>query len=847
LRPDPTPSLVYVLTASPAQGPTASSVVLNEGLDDAVVELLFANARTGEIITVMVAITLAASQWPTLGGLRAGGWLLAMVLVVLARSALRRAYRQRSVQAGDSGWWGHAFTVGAVATGLLWGLAGQVLMVSPALEHSFIILMCIAGMTSAAVPYLAPLPRTFHLYAAAAVLPTALRFLSGGTPLYVSIGALMVVYMLGIQRSAQLFGRWLREAHRLARNEATKAAELEVMTRELAEVHERAQAETARRLELERGRADLEAEINASLATVVDERTAELRQTLAAMTATREQLDSALVAGRLALFEVDTRSRAVKLSEHWSQMLGGAATGTITTMQELMLLTHADDRPAIRRAYRDALRGSSNGYVVDHRVRDLNGGWLWIESRARVASRDEKGRTLALVGTNCDISARKENESRLRHQAYHDPLTGLANRAFLRERLQEMIYRAERNNHSLAVLCLDLDHFKVINDSNGHAAGDQLLRAAAARLSNSVRQGDVVVRLGGDEFAVLLEGPLHTETIAAIARKILSRISSPITVDEHEHALSTSIGVSCFPTDGRTPDELLTRADLAMYSAKEAGRNDFRFFTAELHEQIQEKAQLMAGLQSPFLQQQLWLAYQPRVNSDSGEVLGVEALLRWSHPELGEISPERFIPLAEQTGIIVQLGEWALRTACTQFRAWCDAGIGLQRVAVNLSMRQLLEPDLVERIAAILDEQGLAPQQLELEITESMAMQHPEAVLETLSRLDSRGVRIGLDDFGTGYSSLAYLKRFPIDDLKIDRAFVSGVPHDAEDVAIARAILALARSLDLTPVAEGVETIEQRDFLQAEGCREMQGYLYGEPRPAAALQLTRRVGAALAG
>ena len=519
-------------------------------------------------------------------------------------------------------------------------------------------------------------------------------------------------------------------------------------------------------------------------------------------------------------------------------MLGGPARVTVTTMHELLLLTHPDDRPAIRRAYREARRGTLNAYVVDHRVRDTQGGWLWIESRARVVSRAANGGNLVLVGTNCDISARKENEGRLRHQAYHDPLTGLANRAFLRERLQEMIYRAERQHHTLAVLCLDLDHFKVINDSSGHAAGDELLRAAAARLSNSVRQGDVVVRLGGDEFAVLLEGPLHTDAIAIIAHKILNRISSPITVNEREHVLSTSIGVSCFPADGRTPDELLTRADLAMYSAKEAGRNDFRFFTTALHEQIQEKALLMAGLQTAIPQQQLWLAYQPRVDSRTGVVQGVEALLRWSHPQLGEIEPERFVPLAEQTGIIVQLGDWALRAACAQLRRWCEAGITLERVAVNLSMRQLFEPDLVDRVVVILNEYGLAPQQLELEITESMAMQHPELVLDTLARFDQLGIRIGLDDFGTGYSSLAYLKRFPIDDLKIDRAFVSGVPHDAEDVAIARAILALARSLGLTPVAEGVETIEQRDFLQAEGCREMQGYLFGEPRPASALDFT---------
>ena len=825
----------------------AQAIAPNLGCDDAGVELLYANARAGEMISLVVAFILATGRWQEMGTLHAGGWLAAMLSVVLARGALRRAFHRRVPIAGDSRQWGRAFAVGAVTTGLLWGMAAQVLLTSPALDQSFVVMLAIAGMTSAAVPYLAPVPLVFHLYAAAAVLPAALRFLLGGTPLFVSIGALLVIYLIGIQRSAHLFGRWLLEARRLAHETSNKAAALETVTRELAAVHGRSQSETARRLELERSRADVEAEINASLAAVVDERTTELRQILTAMTATREQLNSALVAGRLALFEVDTGTREVKLSEHWSQMLGGPARVTVTTMGELMQITHLDDRPAIRRAYREALRGVRNAYAVDHRVRDSNGRWLWIESRARVVTRREDGRTLTLVGTNCDISARKENEGRLRHQAYHDPLTGLANRAFLRERLQEMIYRAERQQHMLAVLCLDLDHFKVINDSNGHAAGDELLRAAAARLSHSVRQGDVVVRLGGDEFAVLLEGPLHSDVIAAIARKILTRISSPITVNEREHTLSTSIGVSCFPTDGRTPDELLTRADLAMYSAKEAGRNDFRFFTTALHDQIQEKAQLMAGLQNAIAYQQLWLAYQPRVDCDSGAVLGVEALLRWSHPQLGEIEPQRFVPLAEQTGIIVQLGEWALRTACAQFRRWCDAGVMLERVAVNLSMRQLLERDLVERVVAILDEQGLAPQQLELEITESMAMQHPDLVLETLARFNQLGVRIGLDDFGTGYSSLAYLKRFPIDDLKIDRAFVSGVPHDAEDVAIARAILALARSLDLTPVAEGVETVEQRDFLQAEGCREMQGYFYGEPRPAEALDFSRVQTSAAAG
>ena len=428
-----------------------------------------------------------------------------------------------------------------------------------------------------------------------------------------------------------------------------------------------------------------------------------------------------------------------------------------------------------------------------------------------------------MVGTNCDITTRKENETRLLYQAYHDPLTGLANRAFLRERLQEMIYRAERLQHSLAVLCLDLDHFKVINDSNGHAAGDHLLRAAAALLAQAVRQGDIVVRLGGDEFAVLLEGPLTTADMAAVARKILGRIRAPISLGDNTHMLSASIGISCYPADGRTADELLTRADLAMYNAKEAGRNAFRFFTAELNDQVQEKAVLMAGLQTAIANGELWLAYQPRVDCVSGRMRSVEALLRWDHPLLGAVEPDRFIPLAEQTGMITTLGSWVLETACAQLREWRAAGRDLDRVAVNLSVRQLVQHDSVAQVAAVLERNGLAAHELELEITESMALQEPEIAVAALNGLHQLGVRIAVDDFGTGYAALAYLKRLPIDDLKIDRTFVSGVPHDSEDAAIARAILALARSLELTAVAEGVETTAQRDFLPPKAAARCRG------------------------
>ncbi len=816
----------------------AAALTRETAIAEQAVRLLFANARIGEAMTASVAIGLAVAQLPAVGLVPALSWLTLTLSVTLWRGSLRRAY-QRNANARTLAFWYRAFIVGGALTGMAWGASAYLLVAAPILAQLLPIIIVIAGMTSAAVPYLAPAPAAFYAYAAFAVVPVSARFLTAGSRIEFIIGLFIALYLIGILRSGKLLGAWLTRAHGLAYDEASKARELATLTQALETAHDELRTESSLRLQIERSGRESAAATSKRLALEVDTRTAELRETLAAMTATREQLDAALVAGRLALFECDTVTREVRLSVHWSQMLGGPAVETVTTIQELMRMTHPDDRQAITRAYRDAVRGRRSGYVVDHRVSDANGGWLWVESRARVVSRRANGMALCLVGTNCDISDRKENEKRLLYQAYHDPLTGLANRAFLRERLREMVFRAERMQRPLAVLCLDLDHFKVINDSDGHAAGDKLLCAAAELLKQCVRQGDIVGRLGGDEFAVLLEGPLDTAAIAAVAQKIRRRISSPIRADDHEYILSASIGISCYPADGLTADELMTRADIAMYSAKEAGRNDFRFFTSELNQQAQSKATLMAGLQSAIVNDELWLAYQPRVDCRTDRVVSVEALLRWEHPELGLIAPERFIPLAELTGSITALGEWVLVTACAQMRAWRDAGYELQHVAVNLSMRQLLQDDLVERVMAAITDAGIAPSDLELEITESMAMQDPDTVLARLSRLHDFGVRIALDDFGTGFSSLSHLKRFPIDDLKIDRFFVGGVPANTEDTAIARAILALARSLELNAIAEGVETTAQRDFLLREGCREMQGFLFAVPVAAKDLQLSQ--------
>jgi diguanylate cyclase (GGDEF)-like protein len=388
----------------------------------------------------------------------------------------------------------------------------------------------------------------------------------------------------------------------------------------------------------------------------------------------------------------------------------------------------------------------------------------------------------------------------------------------------------------LAVVLLDLDHFKTINDSLGHATGDLLLEAVAVRLAARVRETDTVARLGGDEFALLLDDTKGPQAAAVVGRALIDALAAPFELVGHQLYVTASLGVACYPQDGSDAESLLKNADTAMYGAKAEGRNNCRFFSQEMNARALETLVLGTSLRLALQRDELFLHYQPQYRLASGLPTGVEALLRWRHPEHGLVPPSRFIPLAEESGLIEPIGEWVLRTACRQMRAWRDAGLPLQRVAVNLSARQFRHPDLLQHVADVLDETGLAARHLELEVTESMVMQHPEDAAAVLAQLKATGITIAIDDFGTGYSSLSYLKRLPIDILKIDQSFVRGVPQDADDVAIIRAIIAMAKSLKLGLIAEGIEDADQRAFLEREGCEVGQGYLFSRPAAADAIE-----------
>jgi diguanylate cyclase (GGDEF)-like protein len=423
---------------------------------------------------------------------------------------------------------------------------------------------------------------------------------------------------------------------------------------------------------------------------------------------------------------------------------------------------------------------------------------------------------------------RKRYQVQIEHQANYDALTGLPNRTLLHDRLRQAVF-AQREIRAIAVVCIDLDHFKFVNDSLGHKAGDVLLRNVSERLRSVLRPGDTVARLGGDEFVLILNDQNNEEVIYRAMQRIAARVGAPMTIDGKELTVTCSAGISLHPQDGPDVDTLLKNADVAMYRAKEAGRNNFQFFTTEMNDLVNDRLSLEHNLRRALERKEFLLHYQQKIDLKTGESIGAEALLRWNHPEWGLVRPARFVPLAEETGLIVQIGEWVLYEACRQMRAWLDAGLDPGMVSVNLSARQFRQEGLVRAVSRILVETGVEPSRLEMELTESMVMHDAQAAIATLQGLKSLGVHLSVDDFGTGYSSLAYLRDLPLDILKIDRSFVRDIGSESDKGVIAQAVISLGHSLGMKVIAEGVETDAQMRFLARHRCDQVQGFFYSEP------------------
>lgn len=525
------------------------------------------------------------------------------------------------------------------------------------------------------------------------------------------------------------------------------------------------------------------------------------------------------------IFVADAERRIIRTNRSFSIITGLREVEVIGERPEFLRSPHQrDDFYSYLWSSVDSL-GQWQGEVwITRRSGESVPIWISVNS-----IRSDRERVAHYVATFSDITERKRIEAHLKFQATHDALTLLPNRILFMDRLESAMQRAQRENGQFAVMFFDLDRFKIINDTLGHHIGDQLLRGVADRLTQEFGKRAVIARMGGDEFMLLLESIESPQHAPEFAQQVVECLQQPFNIQEYEIISTGSVGVCLYPQDGENIETLLKHADSAVYRAKERGRNTFQLFTADINANSLERLSIEQGLRRALEREELFLVYQPQISVATGRMVGMEALIRWRHPTRGLVPPLQFIPLAEETGLIVKIGEWVLRTACRQLAAWRAAGWSDLRVAVNLSGRQFKQHNLLESIDQVLISTGVPPEALELEITESVAMEDAAAAASVLQSLADKGVALSIDDFGTGYSSLAYLKSFPIDTLKIDRSFVRDIDRDPNDAAIARAIIAMAHSLGLKVIAEGVETRSHLEFLRGVGCDEMQGYLFSPP------------------
>ncbi|MGH8554712.1 MAG: bifunctional diguanylate cyclase/phosphodiesterase [Gammaproteobacteria bacterium] len=529
-----------------------------------------------------------------------------------------------------------------------------------------------------------------------------------------------------------------------------------------------------------------------------------------------------------SIIVTDAHKRIITVNAAYTRMSGFGKPEVVGTALDDVL--GPDAVPAHNRAIWEQIERVGH-WAGETRYRSKDGKLLPLWKRIN-AVRDGAGRIVNYVANCSDISLFKAQQARLEYLASYDDLTGLPNRTLFHDRIRHVLDKAKRGQGRGAISFVDLDNFKVVNDTLGHPAGDQLLQIVTERLKRAVREGDTVSRFGGDEFGILLEDIGGPGQIAATMHRIASELGRPCHIDGHEIFVTASIGISLFPDDGEDVQALVKNADTAMYKAKDAGKNGYQFFTSIMNVEVFERLRTETHLRRGLEREEFSLVYQPVVSLPLGRLVGAEALLRWHSPDLGLVPNERFIGIAEQTGLIAPIGAWVLSRACRQAKAWIDTGAPIMRVAVNVSAQQFRSQDLPRVIRSTLDETGLCPEALEIELTESTLMQDPEGAAQTLRDISSLGVSISIDDFGTGYSSLAYLQRFNIDKLKIDRSFVRDIAQNADAAAIVSAIIALAHTLRMSVVAEGVETAEQLVYLRRQQCDAAQGYLFNRPVPA---------------
>jgi diguanylate cyclase (GGDEF)-like protein/PAS domain S-box-containing protein len=753
------------------------------------------------------------------------GWLSALVsLRVIQVAAFRSATPQRRADPV----WGRMFLLGAAVSGLTLASAALVLVpVENFQQQAWVFGLIGAATLSASIAYAASIPAFLTFTLPCLLPPIAYLFWGGDIPMrgwgWLGMTLLVALIVVAWQVNRLIQRGLIRRFQNQALIDELQQAQINSAQLNTELGHE---IDQRRKAELELREAQAELEVRVAL------RTSELEEANLALSKSPPRLAATVFEAAsegIVIFDPDYNILAV--NQAFSRVTGYE--------QEEMVGRKVTDIASSRDARRhfQAIHqsleqtGSWQGELVETRKNgELYPQWLQLS-----LVRDVAGKMSHIVGFFADLSARRESEERMRYLTHFDELTGLANRSLFKERLREANQRVRQGGRSLALLHINLDRFKLLNDSLGHEVADQLLKQVSRRLSSAMPEADTIARLSGDEFAVLFDAYGNLSSLTRVTSRLLAKLRNPISVAGHELVVSASVGISLLPDSAREISALLSQANIAMQHAKHLGGNNFQFFTESLQASTLERLQLEIQLRKAIEDNQLEVFYQPKLSLESGRLDAAEALVRWRHPERGMVPPGDFIGLAEETGLIVSIGEIVLREACRQACEWQRQGLAPLRISVNLSVHQLRQGKLVSLVRQVLEETGLEPRYLELELTESQLLDSVEHIISTFQQLRELGVKLAIDDFGTGYSSLSYLKRFPVDYVKIDQAFIRGLGEGTEDAAITQAIIAMAHSLGLKVVAEGVENQVQLDFLRANGCDEVQGYLISRPLEAGAL------------
>ncbi len=751
------------------------------------VKLLYQQIRLVIWAESIAAIDLTAVLWNASNPYLLAGWLaFNLIFCGFARHLLvfffHKAIRAQPLTDEKARWWLIWFSIGVFLSGMSWGATGSILLLKNDMARQMFTIFLLIGVTAGANPFYSPIFRVYILFLVPAFLPFASWLMLQGN-IFIMLGVLAIIYIF-IMSLASYY----------ASNVISTSLRLRFENNGLVE--------------------ELVGTMNA-----LEKRTRELEKSLSLVKATLESSTDGILV-------IDSKNKIddfnQKLIEMWKLPPNILGQGVVETFNEIICDQLMNSKNFIKKfetGTNDLIENMDEILFKDGRIFECY-------SRPQCIGEMMVGRVFGFR----DVTERKLMESKLFYQANFDSLTGLPNRTLVLDRISQAIAFARREKLKVAILFLDLDQFKLVNDTLGHSLGDNLLKAVAERLLTCVRKNDTVSRQGGDEFLITITSLKNESDAIVVTRKCLDVLREPFFIDGHKIIVTISIGISTYPDNALDAETLIRNADIAMYKAKELGRNNFQFYTHEMNEKILYRLKMENDLREALdASDQIFIVYQPIVSLTSGRVVSLEALLRWNHPERGMIEPSEFILIAEQSGMIMRVGEWVLRAACLQVKAWQKRGFADFKISINVSMQQFRQVDFFEQISQMLHEINLDPHFLVLELTENSLMEDMKKSIPLLNKLKSIGISIVIDDFGVGYSSLNYLKRLPVDKVKIDRSFIMDIPHDTDDVAITSAILAMAKNLNIKVIAEGVENIAQLKFLIEHQCDEIQGFYFSNP------------------